>query len=445
MPIFIITYVDYSKSYRYVFLKMVRVMKTKHILIIVLTCLITGTCEKTSGPEGKKSLIKLVEELPGSNCIAGGIKIISGIDNNANDILDEVEYQVSEYICNGNNGLNSVTSVLEEKPGIFCNSGGYKINSGIDLNNNGLLDSIEVQNTEYVCNGDFGFNSLLSITQLEEGIICNEGGVKISSGIDLNNNNVLDSIEVQNIEYVCNGNPGFNSLYSITGLGAGSICNAGGLIINWGLDLNNNSILDSIEISKTENICNGNNGSNSLITTETEPSGANCSAGGYKISSGLDLNNNNILDTIEIQSIEYICHGVDGKLDRQIRFDFNTGGVSYYFENQSFMVIEYSKILNFDLNNYPDVDSISFCAYLHAEYSGPYSIVEMYNYTDGKSIQNSEIRSNSTVRQLVSTNSNLINYIPAKPIILGLRGRTSVNGQAVFMDNPLLILYRKNP
>jgi hypothetical protein len=67
----------------------------------------------------------------------------------------------------------------------------------------------------------------------------------------------------------------------------------------------------------------------------------------------------------------------------------------------------------------------------------------MYNYTDNKSIQNSEIRSNSTTRQLVSTNSNLINYIPARPIVLGLRARTSINGQGIFIDNPLLILYRK--
>jgi hypothetical protein len=55
----------------------------------------------------------------------------------------------------------------------------------------------------------------------------------------------------------------------------------------------------------------GPNGFNSLIKTSTEHPGLNCSQGGIKIEVGTDTNNNNYLDSIEINqsSTKYVCNG----------------------------------------------------------------------------------------------------------------------------------------
>nr|WP_299069101.1 hypothetical protein [uncultured Allomuricauda sp.] len=55
---------------------------------------------------------------------------------------------------NGVDGSNSLITTLIEQPGSNCSNGGFKIDSGLDLNNNGQLDAGEVDNSEYLCNGD---------------------------------------------------------------------------------------------------------------------------------------------------------------------------------------------------------------------------------------------------------------------------------------------------
>src|ERR1035437_1004535 len=60
---------------------------------------------------------------------------------------------------------------------------------------------------------------------------------------------------------------------------------------------------------------NGNNGSNgltSLILVSVEPTGANCTNGGSRISAGLDSNGNTVLDPSEISSTQYVCNGAGG-------------------------------------------------------------------------------------------------------------------------------------
>ena len=55
--------------------------------------------------------------------------------------------------CKPENDLSSLELDTIEPPGITCIGGGTKIISGIDLNGNEILDSDEVQNTVFVCNG----------------------------------------------------------------------------------------------------------------------------------------------------------------------------------------------------------------------------------------------------------------------------------------------------
>ncbi|MBI5450965.1 MAG: hypothetical protein HY940_06365 [Gammaproteobacteria bacterium] len=89
-------------------------------------------------------------------------------------------------------------------------------------------------------------------------------------------------------------------------------CPSGGITVNSGIDSNSNKILDASEISTTQYVCHGTNGSaglTSLVSATDEPSGANCADGGKKINVGLDENSNNVLDASEIVSTAYICNG----------------------------------------------------------------------------------------------------------------------------------------
>jgi len=65
----------------------------------------------------------------------------------------------------------------------------------------------------------------------------------------------------------------------------------------------------------------GTNGLNALVNTTTEAAGANCVNGGTKVEYGLDDNNNGILDLVEVEAAltKYVCNGLNGS---------NSNGVS---------------------------------------------------------------------------------------------------------------------
>jgi hypothetical protein len=69
--------------------------------------------------------------------------------------------------------------------------------------------------------------------------------------------------------------------------------------------------VDGVNGNNGTNGQNGEDGANALVKTSTEPSGSNCQNGGIKIETGLDINKNGILDTIEVQTnqTQYICNG----------------------------------------------------------------------------------------------------------------------------------------
>ncbi len=124
----------------------------------ILFWLVVGTtlsCNKSNDPtpgiDGLVSLIKVTNEGPGLNCVTGGTKIDTGIDKNKNIILDTDEIQSSAYICNGNNGLYSLINVTDEPAGVNCISGGYRIDTGLDLNEDGLLSVNEITTTVFRC------------------------------------------------------------------------------------------------------------------------------------------------------------------------------------------------------------------------------------------------------------------------------------------------------
>ncbi|GAA0732776.1 hypothetical protein GCM10009430_46260 [Aquimarina litoralis] len=284
-------------------------------------------CEGEEGPQGigLNSLTNISTEQSGDNCENGGIKFEVGLDSNENGILDETEVSATQYICNGINGSNSLTKITNEPAGTNCENGGLKIDSGLDTNANGTLDETEISATAYICNGINGNNSLTKITSEPAGINCTSGGLKVDSGIDINNNGILDEVEVSTTAYICNGLDGSNSLTKISNEPVGSNCENGGLKIESGLDTNANGILDEAEINATNFICNGNNGNNSITRITDEPAGTNCENGGIKIEFGIDLNNNNILDSEEITSTTFDCN-TNPTESYQILYSFGSEG-----------------------------------------------------------------------------------------------------------------------
>ena len=124
-----------------------------------------------SGTDGLKSLVNLSSEPAGANCTTGGQKMESGLDSDNNGILDPGEVAQTQYVCNGTSGLQGVKgdqgsagtdglkslfSLTIEPAGTNCTTGGHKVESGLDADNNGVLDTGEVEQTGFVCNGAAG-------------------------------------------------------------------------------------------------------------------------------------------------------------------------------------------------------------------------------------------------------------------------------------------------
>jgi hypothetical protein len=125
-----------------------------------------------------------------------------------------------------------------------------------------------------------------------------------------------------------NGTNGLNGINTLMSFDNSTTCLNGGLLVSYGLDLNNNSLLDLTEIQGSANICNGINGLNGSMGPQG-PSGTNghsvlvmsgttlagdglCTNGGSVLTLGTDVNDDNILDGTEQTSVAVICNGVDG-------------------------------------------------------------------------------------------------------------------------------------
>ncbi len=274
------------------------------------------------GTDGQDALIKTTAEPAGGNCPAGGTRIDSGTDDNGNGVLDPDEIDSTSYVCNGVDGQAQTTlvSVVAEPAGSNCPAGGQAIRTGVDTNADGMLQPGEVQSTSYVCNGTDGLTTLVRQEDAGAGD-CAYGGRLVHSGLDLDGNGYLDEGEITQTSVVCNGEPGepgFDSLFAMTDEPAGGVCSAGGYRIDTGLDSNRNGVLDSGEVTATRYVCNGEagadgaDGHSALVETTAEPAGGNCPAGGYRIDSGVDLDDDGVLDASEITSTRYVCNGKAG-------------------------------------------------------------------------------------------------------------------------------------
>jgi hypothetical protein len=194
--------------------------------------LLVAACSGDSGPDGATgqagsvTLLSTSVEPASAQCAVGGVRVLSGLDINADGVLQPSEVTQSQVICNGANGtdgaaIHSLVATSPEPAGSHCAVGGTRVSAGMDTNNNGVLDAAEISTISHVCNGNNGAtgpsgptgadatNSLIRMVPQALGSTqCPTGGHQVMHGLDTNRNGTLDDSEVTATSYVCAGASG---------------------------------------------------------------------------------------------------------------------------------------------------------------------------------------------------------------------------------------------
>ena len=180
-------------------------MKISRLSYVLFAC-----C--SSSPSPAEQLVSTSPEPAGVNCPSGGQAVEIGVDTNDNGVLDPSEVTVTTYVCNGTTAAPNLVDVIAEPPGANCTLGGQAIESGADLNGNGVLDPSEVTSIKYVCievppnattiHGSFTVHNSIDAAQLI-------GVTTITGGLDIEATG-LTSIDLSSLVTVggtitCNG------------------------------------------------------------------------------------------------------------------------------------------------------------------------------------------------------------------------------------------------
>ena len=173
-------------------------------------------------------LMRVKPEAVGVNCTLGGARVEAGLDADSNRVLADSEVTSTQYICNataGVDGLSTLVRMRAEPPGSHCAQGGSQVLAGKDLNRNDVLEDAEVTSSAYVCGGapgatgaagSSGRDSLLAFAAEAPGGTCAYGGQRVQSGLDLNANGVLDAAEVTATAFVCAAAPADTRWVNVT-------------------------------------------------------------------------------------------------------------------------------------------------------------------------------------------------------------------------------------
>lgn len=302
--------------------EMKRLQRTSYLTLLIFFLL---SCEGDVGPSGIESLIETTDELAGSNCLVGGLKVNIGLDTNKNGVLDTDEIKSTKYICSGVAGQNSLVKTTVENPGTNCPAGGLKIEAGIDLNKNATLEQNEVQSTQFVCNGTNGINSLVNSSIVTPGIDCINGGIKLDVGVDTNRNGSLEQSEIQTTRFICNGADGLSvdqirfQLISLVGLGSSST--TGDLAPAWmylrKFNKKDFSLMKSAILSAN-------------ISTENSTSASICTVDLFNLTDNVAILGSEVQTTsatrVWVDSGDFLSNIPDKEIDIAIRLRTNTSG-----------------------------------------------------------------------------------------------------------------------
>lgn len=125
---------------------------------------------------------------------------------------------------------------------------------------------------------------------------CQAGGIEVQAGIDLNGNGLLDATEVQSVQLVCNGLAGAPG--SVGGSGPPGEPGSPGAPGAPGAP--------------------GVAGLAALVRVTPEVAGLRCSAGGLRIDVGLDLDSSGALSDPEVTATNWVCNGVTASVQAPV-------------------------------------------------------------------------------------------------------------------------------
>jgi len=244
---------------------------------------------------------------PGDPCPRGGRRIDAGVDDDGDGVLNPSEVDASTHLCDPADNLVDLEVEGASTSTVCPESGGTRIESGLDDDGDGELSRDEVDRLAFVCNGLDGTVPLVLLVPEPAGANCASGGQKVEVGDDLDRDGALAPAEVTSTAYVCNGQPaGPGGAVRTTSLAPGPDCVAGGVRIETGPDGDGDGVLDDAEVTDSQLVCNGSAELSAVALTE-EPPGANCAEGGVRIESGKDTDGDGTLDPNEVDQTEYLC------------------------------------------------------------------------------------------------------------------------------------------
>jgi ELWxxDGT repeat protein len=185
--------------------------------------------------------------------------------------------------ANGTDGTDGDSPMFNVSASTNCTEGGYEIKIGFDIDGNGALNETEVEVTLDICNGEAGMNgsdgsngqdgadgdSIAFLTTPEPiGANCTYSGIRIDAGLDDDADGVLQTDEIDQTHFLCNGEDGTNGSASpdtmLTRISSPPLsmgCTAMGRVVENGLDNGDgggvvqNGVLEDGEVDYVATYC----------------------------------------------------------------------------------------------------------------------------------------------------------------------------------------------
>lgn len=224
------------------------------------------------GEDGRAALVAVSPEPVGNHCAEGGQRLDAGLDLDRDGVLDPEEIVSSAWVCHGaraEDGHTTLIAMSDIAPGEECAAGGLRLVSGIDDDRDGALAPGEADDTRVLCRAEDGLTALVSLTEEPAGERCATGGQRVQVGLDDDRDGVLDADEVDQTSYVCNGaggesgdagddgSDGASALVVLDDVAPGEACAGGGVAIRSGLDTDGDGVLGADETTDTRVVCDG--------------------------------------------------------------------------------------------------------------------------------------------------------------------------------------------
>lgn len=158
-----------------------------------------------SGPLAGATILALVENIGViPDCLSPFVEITRDILGNARP-TNRCDIGAFEIIS------PVIVETIDEPAGANCPAGGQRVRIGEDDGNgdnlhNAVLDSEEVDASFFVC--DQIAAPPTQVTRIDVAAGCANGGIALRVGLDDNDNGVLDDVEIDVTQEVCNGAPG---------------------------------------------------------------------------------------------------------------------------------------------------------------------------------------------------------------------------------------------